>query len=221
MAARTILFALLAGLVPAHASAESELTLTPHLGIVNESDLVNGAVRFSDGSMDFIAIEPDIGFLFGIELALQLRPKLSGVLGLSYALADARYDEDGTLRRDLGIATLRIQPGVMANVVDAGKTRLALGGGLTIARTSIDGMAWSGQGIEPRLMSIGLFGAAGLDVGITSRMAFHTHLALELNRPSYGDLEDELAFADGEASSRVDHDLRTGLVIVVGLAFAL
>lgn len=199
----------------------AKVSLTPHLGVVGESRFVDGPVAFSDGGVDFIRIDPDTGILLGLEIGVLFRPKLRGVLALSYASADATYFEDNELRPDLDIDTIRIQPGVMVTVLQAGKTDLAFGGGLTIARYAIDNMIWNDTVISPGSTSIGLFGAGALDVALTPKVAFHTHLALELNRPAYGDLEDALAFADNEAGATVDHDGRTALVFVVGVAIGL
>ena len=86
---------------------------------------------------------------------------------------------------------------------------------------SFDGMTWSGERIEPTATLFGLFGTAGLDVGLSPRIEFHSHVVLELNRLTYGDLEDDLARADGEASSQLDHDLRTAFALAIGVTFAL
>lgn len=195
--------------------------LTPHLGVTSESDFVDGAVRFSDGDVDFISIEPGTGLLLGLELGYALGPELDGVLALSYATADARYIEDGDLRPDANIDTLRIQPGVMYNIVDNGKVGLAVGGGLTLARLSLDRMVWNDRFVTATSTAIGVFGAGGLDVGLSSRASLHVHLALEVTRPSYGDLEDGLAFADGEAGAEVDHDLRQAMLLAIGVTIAL
>lgn len=210
--------------VPGSVAAEApsrSISLTPHIGVVAESDLVSGTVRFSDGGVDFISVEPDAAPLIGVELSVQLQPKLYGVVALSFAVGDARYIEDGELRPDVGIQTFRLQPGVMANIAKVGKTRFGVGGGLTIARISVDDMVWSDRRIEPRLLAIGLFGAGSIDIDLSPRIALHGHLALEIARPTYGNLEDELALADGEVSSNVEHDLRTGFVLAIGVAFAL
>ncbi|MFN0253788.1 MAG: hypothetical protein ACKV2T_43380 [Kofleriaceae bacterium] len=61
----------------------------------------------------------------------------------------------------------------------------------------------------------------GIAAGISRRLSFHAHLALELNRPSHGDLEAALAAADGEAGADIDHDTRSAMVLVIGLAFGL
>ena len=90
-----------------------------------------------------------------------------------------------------------------------------------LGRMWIDGVVWDGARLEPSSTLLGLFGTVGLDVGLTSRIAFHSHLVLELNRSTYGDLENELARADGEISSRLDHDLRTALALAIGVSFAL
>lgn len=199
----------------------SKVTLAPHIGIAAESEVVDGAVVFSDGDVDSILVEPDAGLLLGLELGVRLRPKLTGVLVLAFSTADAAYIEDGNLRPDAEVDTVRFQPGVMVTAVQRGKTSLAFGGGLTLARYSIDRMVWNDNAISPDATSIGLFGAGALDVALSPRVAFHTHLALEINRPSYGDLEVALAAADGEAGADVDHDTRTALVLAVGVAFGL
>jgi hypothetical protein len=197
------------------------LSLAPFIGVTSEGDVVNGAVQFSDGAVDFISIEPDPGLTFGLELGYAFRPKLIGVLGLSYTVADAQYFEDNNRRLDVGVNTLRIQPGVLFSIVDTGRTRFGLGGGATLGRRTIDGMVWSGERIDPTSTLFGLFGAAGLDIGLSARIAFHTHLFLEIARPTYGDLEDELARADGEAASSVDHDLTTAIGLGLGFSFLL
>ena len=67
------------GLAPAPANAQGDepagrFFLTPHLGVTSESDFVEGAVRFSDGDVDFISIEPGTGLLLGLELGYAFGP---------------------------------------------------------------------------------------------------------------------------------------------------
>lgn len=203
------------------ASPPAALSITPHVGVVSESAFVDGLVRFSDGDTDFISIEPRTGILLGVELNYRFRPKVSGVLALSYTTASARYIEKDNLRRDAGTTTIRLQPGVMVDVVDTGKLAVAVGGGLTIARIAFEDINWDGGRVDPRSTAIGLFGAVGIDVALSRRASFHAHLALELNKPSYGDIEAGLARADGEIGSDVDHDLRTAVLLVAGVTFGL
>lgn len=213
-------------LAPSPANAQGDeaagrFFITPHLGVTSESDFVDGAVRFSDGGVDFISIEPGTGLLLGVELGYTFGPKLDGVLTLSYATADARYIEDGRLRPDASIDTIRIQPGVMYSVFDNDKVDISVGGGLTIARLSLDRMVWNDRAVNAASTAIGVFGAGGLDVALSARASLHVHLALEVTRPSYGELEERLAFADGEAASEVDHDLRQALLLAVGVTIGL
>lgn len=201
--------------------SQATLSITPHIGVVSESDFVDGLVRFSDGDTDFISIEPRTGLLLGAALNYRFQPRVTGVLGLSYTFADARYIEKDNFRRDGGVSTIRIQPGVMVNVVRTGKLDLSVGGGLTIARIALDDMVWDGGRIDSSSTAIGLFGAAGIDVPLSRRVSFHAHLAVELSRPSYGDFENALARADGEVGSEVDHDLRSAIFLVAGVTFGL
>lgn len=202
-------------------SRPAAFSITPHLGVVSESAFVDGLVRFSDGDTDFISIEPRTGILLGVELSYRFRPKVSGVLGLSYTTASARYIEKDNFRRDAGVSTIRLQPGVMVDVVHGGTVGVAVGGGLTIARIAFEDISWDGGRVDPGSTSIGLFGAVGIDIAMSRRASFHAHLALELNKPSYGDLEVGLARADGETGSEVDHDLRTAVLLVAGVTFGL
>jgi hypothetical protein len=203
------------------AGTSSTFALTPHIGVTSESAFVDGPIVFANGDVDFILIEPDAALLLGLELSYWFSPKLAGVLGLSYATADARYIENNDLRRDVGFDTLRIQPGVMATVVGGDKFALDVGGGLTLYRHSIDGLVWNDRRVDPSGFGLGLFGAAGIDVTLTSRLYFHSHLLLEVSRAAYGALEDDIAFADGEAGAEVDHDTRMGLVLAIGLGINL
>lgn len=199
----------------------SALSITPHVGVVSESAFVDGLVRFANGDTDYISVEPRTGVLLGVELNYRFRPKVSGVLALSYTTASARYIEKDNLRRDAGVSTIRLQPGVMVDVVERSKLAVAVGGGLTIARIAFDDINWDGRPVDPGSTAIGLFGAIGLDVALSRRASFHAHLALELNKPSYGDLETGLARAEGELGADVDHDLRTAGLLVAGVTFAL
>lgn len=194
-------------------------SITPHVGVVSESAFVDGLVLFSDGDTDFISVEPSTGLLLGVELGYRFRPKLSGVLALSFTTASARYIEKDNVRRDAGVSTIRLQPGVMFDVVSSGAVNVAVGGGLTIARVSFEDIIWNDRRVDPSSTMIGLFGAGGVDIAFSRRASFHAHLALELNKPSYGDFEDGLARADGEAGAEVDHDLRTAVILAVGVTF--
>lgn len=199
----------------------SKLSITPHLGVVVESAFVSGLVTFSDGDTDFISIEPSTGVLIGAELAYRFKPNVKGVLGLSYTSADVRYIEKDNVRGEAGVSTIRIQPGVLIDVVRGKTTEVAVGGGLTFARIAIDDIFWDRVRVDPRSTAIGIFGAAAIDASLSRRLSFHAHLALELSRPSYGDLEDRLARADGEVASEVDHDLRSALLLGLGLTIRL
>ena len=83
-----------------NAAEPATLSITPHVGVVSESAFVDGLVRFSDGDTDFISIEPRTGILLGVELGYRFRPKVSGVLALSYTTASVRYIEKDNFRRD-------------------------------------------------------------------------------------------------------------------------
>lgn len=215
------LLAASSGSALAQQTSTSTFTLTPHLGVTSESAYVDGPIVFADGDVDYVLVEPDAGVLIGLELSYGFTPKVDGVLGLSYSIADARYIENNDLRRDVGFNTLRIQPGVMVNIVGSDKVSFDLGGGLSIYQLSIDGLIWNDRRVDPGGFGLGLFGAAGIDVPLTSKLSFHSHLLLELSRPFYGGFEDDIAFADGEVGAEVDHDLRTGAVLAVGLSIGL
>ncbi len=214
-----------AGLTPRAALAESppahEFSLTPHLGVTSESAFVDGAVRFSNVDVDFVSIVPDTGLLLGVELGYRFRPNLTGVLALSFARANARYIERDKVRTDATIDTIRIQPGVMIDVISAGATDVSLGGGLTIAQISIDDLIWKDVRFGSSALAIGVYGAGGLDIAISERASFHAHLALEVTRPTYGDLESDLALRDKELGAEVDHDLRLAALLVIGVTFGL
>lgn len=199
----------------------SATALVPHLGMTSESDVMTGAVQFSDGDIDFISIDPRNAWLLGLEISHRFRDNLFGVLALSYASADARYIENNDLRPDVSVGTLRIQPGVMVPIVRTPALELALGGGLHIARMSIDGLVWNDRFFDTSALALGVFGAASIDVPLTPRLAFHAHLGLELSRTSLGGLEDALARADGETGAELASDTRTALQLVVGLAIGL
>lgn len=203
------------------ASKPSAFVISPHVGVASESSYVEGPVVFSDGDVDFVLVEPDTAALFGVELSYWFSQRLAGVLGLSYAIADARYIEDNEVRPDVGIDTLRIQPGVMANIASSDKFAFDVGGGVTIYRISLDGLVWNDRRFDASGGGLGLYGAAGIDVPLSGRLSFHSHLLLELSRPFYGGLEDDLAFADGEAGAEVDHDTRLGAVLAVGVSIGL
>lgn len=199
----------------------SGFSLAPHVGVTSEGAFADGPAIFSDGDIDYILVEPGAATLLGLELGYRFSNQLEGTLALSYAMSEARFIEKDELRRDVDFDTLRIQPGVLYRVVDAAKVAVDVGGGLTIARISIDGMVWSDRPIAPSVTGLGLFGSAGLDIPLTDRLAFHSHLNLEATRPFYGSFEDDLARADGEAGVEIDHDLRLGLVFAIGLRIGI
>jgi len=221
IALTVILLASPSAAIAQQASEPAAFAITPHIGVTSESAFVDGPIVFSDGGVDYVLVEPRTGVLLGLELSYWFSKKLAGVLALSYATADARYIENNDLRRDVGIDTLRIQPGVMVNVLGTDKFGLDVGGGLTIARISLDSLVWNDRVISPSSTAIGLFGAAGIDVTLTPRLSFHSHLMLELSRPSYGDFEDEIARADGETGADVDHNTRAALILAIGLSIGL
>jgi hypothetical protein len=206
---------LAAGAEPA--SSGSGVTLTPHIGVVAESEYVEGPVHFSNGDVDYISIDPDTGLLIGVDLAYRFSGRVSGFLTLAYAAADAGYVEKDRLRPDVGLDTVRIQPGVRFDVASFGSSTLAFGAGLSLDFISVDGLVWHDRAMAPDSASIGLFGLAALDVGLTSRLTLRAQLDLELSHPFLGDLERQLALAEGERDASVDEDARTALILGLGL----
>lgn len=222
LAPAALLLALAASSAHAQEAADaSRFSITPFLGGVSDSDIVSGPVVFSDGDTDFISLEPGSVLQLGLELDMRLKPKLHGNLMISYASGAARYFEGDNRRRDASVHTTRIQPGVIWELLRSGKLGLGAGGGLTIARVTMDDLVWNDRAVSARGTAIGLYGAGELDVKISQLVSLHLHLVLEATRMSFGDLEDELAFADGEASAEVDHDTRTSLAFALGVRFTL
>ena len=217
MSRNSIIIAVVIASPPALADSGSKFAIIPHLGVTSEGAYLDGPIVFSDGDVDSILVEPDTGILVGVAFSYQFSPKVAGVLGVSFTSADARYIESNDLRRDIGFDTIRIQPGVMANVARSGKVGVDLGGGLTLYQMSIDGMVWNDRLVDSSGGGLGLFGAAALAVRLTPRLSFHSHLMLELSRPFYGGFEADIAAADGEADADVDHDTRLGVVLGLGL----
>jgi len=211
---------------PRVARAQSERAgrrfgLTPFVGLTLENELVDGPVRFSDGSVDFISIDPEMALLLGVELSYHFHERLSGFLQLSYALGEASYVENDNLRPDVDMATFRIQPGILFDAVSFGSGTLGVGGGLTVAFISVDDLFWSGQRTEMSSTGVGIFGRLALEIGLSDRLRFHAHLDLELSRASVGDIEDELARADDEFSADVDADTRTAVLVGLGIKILL
>jgi hypothetical protein len=198
-------------------AAPGKFSLTPHVGIIAESDLVDGRVRFSDGDIDFISVDPGTGVFAGIDVGYRVAERVTGFIGLSYASSDADYVERNNVRPDVEVDTIRIQPGIVVDVAAFGSSALVLGGGVTLAFLSVDRLVWNGNAVEPAAQAVGLFGLAGVNIGITPAIAFHARLGLEISKPFLDDFEDELALADGEAAAELDSEARTAMLLALGL----
>lgn len=221
LAPAALLLVLAASPARAQGVEEGKYSITPFLGGISDSDIVSGPVTFSDGDTDFISLEPGSVLMLGLELDMRLKPKLHGNLMISYASGAARYFEGDNRRADASVHTTRIQPGVIWELLRSGKLAVGAGGGLTIARVTMDDLVWNDRPVSARGTALGLYGAGELDVRISQLVSLHLHLVLEASRMSFGDLEDELAFADGEAGAEVDHDTRTSLAFALGVRFTL
>jgi hypothetical protein len=200
------------------APARARFSLTPHMGIVAESEYVEGPVQFSNGDVDFISIDPDTGLLVGLDVGYRFGERLSGFVALSYATADAGYVEKDNLRPDVDLDTVRIQPGLLFDVASFGSTTLAIGGALSFDFVSVDRLVWHDRLVHPDTTEVGLLGLAALDVGLTNRLSLRAQLGLEVSHPFLGDLEDNLALAEGERGADIDADTRTALLLGVDLA---
>ncbi len=190
-------------------------------GLGAQSEYHDGFVRFSDGDVDFLAVEPGTSLNLGLSGAYPFGARIDGYATLWFGTADARYIEKDNVRPDVGITTTTIDLGASYHVLATSKLRFLAGGGLAIGFQSVDDMTWDGRRIAPSTSVIGLHGLGVLDVSITPRTAFRALLRLGLGIPRLSDFENELARAEGEASADVDSESRTDALLAVGVAISL
>jgi hypothetical protein len=204
----------------AQAEDAQRLTLTPHAGLVVQSDLHEGLVVFGDKD-DFLKLDPEAGFVLGLQLGVPLGGKLVFTLGLSWAMYDAGYIEKDNVRPDADVDEFRLEPGVLVAVTKFGANTLWLGGGLVVALHAIDNMVWEGDVIDATPWSLGLQGRGALDVGLSERAAIRIQLALGASLPFFGALEEDLARAKNEPNADMDEELRTDATVTIGVAIGL
>jgi hypothetical protein len=207
--------------VRAEPAAPRRFTLGVLVGLGAQSEYHDGPVRFSDGDVDFLSVDPGPSLQLGLSAAYLFGERLAGNLTLWYGNSDANYIENDNFRPDLEVSTTAIDLGVTYQIVSTRKVRFAAGGGLTLAFQSVDRMVWDDNLIEPSTSAIGLHGLGVLDVPLTERVAFRALLRLGLSSPQLGDLEDELARAEGEAGADAEGDSRTDVMLAAGVAIGL
>lgn len=189
-------------------------------GVSNQSKYVESAVAFSDGGIDFISIQPETGLSIGLCAGYRFTPRVTGYLALIYANADADYVEDGNFRPQVEVATTTLDAGALFSATAGPKFELGVGGGISLASQDLDGARWNGNPIGSSTSAFGLHLLVAADFPVSANTSIRGQFRLAFLSQNLSDLEQDLAVADGELSSRVDEDTITDLGLAAGVVFA-
>jgi hypothetical protein len=199
--------------------------VTGYVGLGFQGKYYDGLVRFSDGSVDRLTIDPGSATVYGAALGYRFRPLWSLNLAVATSSPDAQYVEGTTLRPNVGLRTTQLDAGILYDLSQfpvSGKIApFAVGGGLTLTFHSVNRFTWGGKVIEPNTTSVGVHGLAILDVPLAPNVSLRGQSKLTVSRLARGDLERKLAFAEGVASATLDGGTATYLVISVGVTLRL
>lgn len=221
MKCRYIASAIALAVAPAHAEEPARPSIALLIGAGTHGHYHDGFVRFSNGDLEFLSVDPGAS----LNVALAGRYPLGARLDLHGALwfgrANARYIEGDDIRPEVSISTTTVDLGVSYRVVVGPTVHVGVGGGLFFASQAVGDMTWDRAVIEPRTSVIGLHGLATLDVPLADRLMFRAALRLGVGAPGLGDLEGELARAEGETRAEAETHSRTDALLAVGIAVTL
>lgn len=175
--------------------------VAPYIGFGFQSAYYDGVVQFSDGSSDFLTIDPGTSVLLGMQLGYRFSPKWTLHVNLSTASPNAEYIEDLTPRPDNDLRTSQVEAGLLYDMttLPVGRDRapLAIGGGLSLTSHSLKRFTWDGNAIRPSTTSVGAHGLAALEIPLAPKLNFRSQAKLSVTPLSLGDLEEKIAAAEG------------------------
>lgn len=222
-------------LLPSSASSQSRpqpraskpagaIWVAPYIGVGFQSSYYDDVVQFSDGSSDFLMVDPGTSVLLGLQLGYRFSPKWTLHLNASTSSPNAEYIEDLTPRPDNDLRTTQFEAGLLHDVaalrVGRDNAPLSIGGGLSMTSHSLRRFTWNGNAIRPSTTSVGAHGLAALDIPLAPKLNFHGQAKVSVTPLSLGDLEDKIAAAEGGGvTASLDAGTSTNFQLLFGVAY--
>jgi len=200
------------------------LWVAPYFGAGFQSSYYDDAVLFSDGSSQFLTVDPGSSVLIGLQLGYRVSPKWTLHLNASTSSPTAEYIEDLEPRPDNNLRTTQIDAGLLYDVaafqLGREKAPISVGGGLTLTSHSLKQLTWNGNAIRPSTTSVGLHGLAALEIPLASKINFRGQAKMSVSPLSLGDLEERIAAAEGGGvTASLDAGTSTSFQMLFGVAY--
>ncbi len=173
-----------------------------------------------------LRLDPGTAIVYGVQAGYRTGMAVTLQANLSYSVPEATYVEDNNTRPSVDVKTTQLELGLLYDVSTlpiADKIApFLIGGGLSLTFHSFDPFQWSGDFIQPSTTSIGAHGLVALDIPLAPKVSLRGQAKLTASKLALGDLNDKIAFADGNAIvSSLDGGISTYFVLSAGLTFRL
>lgn len=198
--------------------------VAPYIGLGFQSAYYDDVVQFSDGSSDFLTVDPGSSAVLGLQFGYRFNPKWTLHLNASTSAPNAEYIEDLTPRPDNDLRTTQFEAGLLYDVaalrVGRDKAPLSVGGGLSLTSHSLKRFTWDGNAIRPSTTSLGAHGLAALEIPLAPKLNFRGQAKVSVTPLSLGDLEDKIAAAEGGAvTASLDAGTSTAFQMLFGVSY--
>ena len=196
--------------------------IAPYIGVGFQNAYYDGVVQFSDGTSEFLTVDPGTSVLAGAQFGYRFSPKWTLHVNVSTTSPNAEYIEDLSPRPDNSLRTNQLEAGLLYNAasvrIGRDQAPLAVGGGLSVTNHSLKRFTWSDNAIRPSTTSIGAHGLAALDIPLAPKLNFRGQAKVSVTPLSLGDLEEKIAAAQGGA---VTASLNSGTSLAFQMLFGV
>lgn len=198
--------------------------IAPYIGIGFQNAYYDGVVQFSDGSSEFLTVDPATSVLAGAQFGYRFSPKWTLHVNVSTTSPSAEYIEDLTPRPDNSLRTNQFEVGLLHDAasfrVGRDQAPIAIGGGLSVTNHSLKRFTWDGNAIRPSTTSIGAHGLAALEIPLAPKLNFRGQAKVSVTPLSLGDLEEKIAAAEGGAvTASLDGGTSVAFQMLFGVSY--
>lgn len=198
--------------------------VAPYIGVGFQSTYYDDVVQFSDGSSDFLTVDPGSSVLLGLQFGYRFSPKWTLHLNASTSSPSAEHIEDLTPQPDNNLRTTQLEAGLLHDVaalrVGRDNAPISIGGGLSLTSHSLKRFTWNDNAIRPSTTSVGVHGLAALEIPLAPKLNFRGQAKVSVTPLSLGDLEDKIATAEGGGvTAGLDAGTSTNLQMTFGVAY--
>lgn len=209
---------------PNPSGQHGKLWIAPYIGFGFQSAYYDDVVQFSDGTSEFLTVDPGSSVLAGAQFGYRFNPKWTLHVNVSTTATSAEYIEDLAPRPDNSLRTNQLEAGLLYDAASlrVGRDRapLAIGGGLSVTNHSLKRFTWNGNAIRPGSTSIGAHGLAALEIPLASKLNFRGQAKVSVTPLSLGDLEEKIAAAQGGAvTASVDPGTSIAFQMLFGVSY--